>query len=166
MSFRAGYLMLEVALVIACILVLVSIGLPHMALLEQRMVNYEIALMRQFFTATAQRAMATGIPQEIILDPYTKSYASGGFKHYLAQGVEFGCAREVTSSPSDDGNPVGITTFAHHKITCFANGSLQCGTVYLTNTQHSVCSCLTVPVGNYLHIRTYRYTNSQWKRIE
>lgn len=166
MSKRSGYLILEIALVVACIIVLVSIGLPRMQLFERRIIHYELAVMRQFFMASAQRALATGAQQTIILDPAHNRYSCNGFVQQLAHGVCFGLAQQVTVAPSEDGSPLIATTFTNNQIICYPNGTLQAGTLYLTNAQGTECGCITIPVGMYLHIRSYGYTNGRWKRIE
>jgi len=161
----AGFLVVEVALVLALILVIITLATPQFLFLKRQMVHSEIQkLIAEFFYHRAY-AMATHQDLMLTVDPGRGTYGTQERMLSLASGVQFGFLPQLLGPPSQPTRLIDkAVSFLHNRINFYADGTMSSGTIYLLDSQNRRCYAVTIPAGQAPFIRSYEYQD-RWVLI-
>jgi hypothetical protein len=154
-------------MIVVCIIaVLVGLSLPHFSFLRSLQLTTELQKLSTFFTYVQQRAIASGIQQELLFDQTKKTYGINGRYQQLPDGIEFGVISGALGPPSNPIVPItAAISFTNQKVVFLPDGTLQSGAVYLIDRDKKYMAALTTPIGDVSHLRMYTYNNG-WKLLE
>lgn len=162
-KLRGGFLLLYVSMVLAFVLVIIMLSVPHFAGLKRHVARTELGNLKTFITYVSRVATATGITQKIVIDTERGTLTGAGRVHRLARGLRFGVPATVLGPPANPTAPVhDPVTFPDHCILCYAQGTVQAGTLYVTDDAQRVYA-LSSGVSPVSYVRTYYYDGT-WKR--
>ena len=160
---KKGCLLLEMLIVLALIILVGSLGVMSISWYDRYLVRLEIERLYATIMLVHQSACNTQKPQEIIIQSNENCYRTSYGKDELIKGVLFGVMAGVKGPPS---LPVHFLTkpvsFARNCITCYPDGVIDAGTVYLTNKSKSCLYALSCGVAQEPYIRCYYYYQSKW----
>lgn len=157
---NAGFLLVEVALVLALILVIITLATPQFLFLKRQIVHSEIKKL--IAECLYQRMCAMATHQELVVqfDPVKSRYGTKERMQSLASGVKFGFLPALLGPPSQPTRPIDkAISFVNNRINFYADGSMSSGTVYFLDRDNSSCYALTIPSGQAPYIRHYEYQN-------
>lgn len=155
---HAGFLLIEVMLVIALIIVIISLAMPQMSFLKKQITTSEIDKFASLCLSLRQCALVTGKDQELRFDVNKGTYSAHGQTHALASGVSFGFLKGMKGPPSKpDRALTQPVTFVDGKIVFFAQGSMSSGAVYFVDAAHTFCYALTSGSAQMPLMKKYEY---------
>jgi hypothetical protein len=112
-----------------------------------------------------RRAIMCNKPQSIEFDCKNNSYTANEHRYKLPFHVQFGVPSGVQGPPSSPHalihHPI---TFKNNTVTFHADGVIQPGALYLTDTSKRCCYALSCSVAQVSYLRKYRYNNG-WHLI-
>lgn len=160
MTLNNGFLLIEVAVVLALVSLLVTMSVPTLQLFDRTAVRAEIEQLVAAINQAQHEALLTGKPQEIrFLD---HGYRTESGEHELSPQVVFGAslsAKGPLHKPQYAINrPI---TFANNTITCREQGISVAGTVYFTNRDRTMSYAVSVPVDSYYR-NIYCWSEGSW----
>lgn len=157
-----GFMIFELMVVIALILVCSLIGFMSYQEFKGTSCITDIAILSLLLRTAAARAVCLNREQQIIIDEANSLVQYDGHSYYLQKGCSFGVLPQVYGPPSSPHKLVTqAVTFVDKKIVAHRDGSLQAGTLYITDSQQQYA--LTTPVSAFSHIRAYRYDMHVWQ---
>lgn len=161
----AGFLLVEVALVLALILVIITLATPQFLFLQKQIVQSEMQkLIAEFFYHRAY-AMATHQDLMITVDPVQGTYGTKERMQSLGHGVQFGFLHQLLGPPSQPTRLIDkAITFLNNRINFYADGTMSSGTIYMLDSQKRRCYAITIPAGQAPFIRSYEYQD-RWVLI-
>ncbi len=161
----AGFLLLEVALVLALILIVVTLATPQFIFLKRQIARTEVQKLIAECFYLRNCAMATHQDLTLTFDCAQGCYATKYKNQKLTQGLHFGFLPTLHGPPS---NPTRLIekaiTFVNNTITFYADGTISSGTIYFLDAENSRCSALTIPSGQVPFIRHYEYQD-RWTLV-
>ena len=160
MSARSGFSLIELMIVIAIAMMLISLTVLNARFFNRAVITSEIHLLHAACSYLQQTAIATNQTQELTFDLADNSYSMNDQTHKLPANIMFGVLPEAKGPPS---SPQSIIhepiTFANNTISFSPDGIISSGTVYLTDSQ--MLYALSSAVGHVSFLRTYRY-DGKW----
>ena len=160
-----GHTLVEMMVVIALLVLLVSLISVPGDFLNRMLVRAQVEKLQAACRYLQRRAMAEGKQLTLQFDRHTDSYRCDTQHNTLPKQVTFGILPGTKGPPSSPTHPLASPiTFEHDRITFGADGIMQSGTVYLTDTSHRCLYALTAGVGTISHLRTYCYRTS-WQLL-
>lgn len=94
----------------------------------------------------------------MLLDETGNRYHCDGVWYNLPATIRFGFLPESKGPPSTPTRPIrSAITFPGKKVSCFPDGTIQAGTVYLVDDKKSSMYALTSGVSAVSFLRKYRY---------
>lgn len=161
-----GFLVFQAGIFLCLLLAILSIAVPRFIFLQRRAPYYEAQKFRQFCWYVRQNALATGKDCVVSIDSKTGAYSYAGRCEKFSSGVTFGTIPGVLGPPSNPTRPlVKPVTFKNETITLYADGIVESGTVYITDSDHTVLYAVSSGVGHTSLLRLYKYQGS-WELIE
>jgi type II secretory pathway pseudopilin PulG len=162
-TLNNGFLLVEVAVVLALLSLLVSLSMPTLQLFDRTVVRAEIEQLVATIHHAQHRALLTGKAQEIIVLGH--GYRTGEIMHELAPEVIFGASSDAKGPMHKPEFPITkAVTFAHNTIHCLSDGVSEAGAIYFTNRDRTVSYAISVPVGSsYRNI--YCWSDGAWVLI-
>lgn len=158
MRNHSGFIMTEVLVGLALILILGGITCAHISSYRYTCMQQQIALFALAWRQLQQSAMAQSRQQEMFFDEIDNRYKIDGIWHELPSTIRFGFLPESKGPPSHPTMPIrSAVTFPGKKVTCFTDGTIQAGTVYLIDDQKQSMYALTSGVSAVSFLRKYRY---------
>lgn len=172
-----AFTLLELMLTLCIGLILCSMAIPHFMNRNQHQLMHELERLEVIFYYLQQRAIATNVAQELILDPVSQTYAyrknNQLVTYRLAPNVSFGFISGVLGPPSQPIKPIASAlVFAQYaqegqKAGLFSakilpSGKISPGTLYLTDKTKNVMGALTCGVSRVSYIRRYLYQSQEW----
>ena len=158
MRNRAGFIMIEVMVGLALVLIMVGITSAHINAYRYTCMKQQVALFALNWHQLQQSAMARNAQQEMILDEAQHRYQLEGVWHDLPTTLRFGFLPESKGPPSNPTTPIrSAITFVQKKVICFPDGTIQAGTVYLIDDKKQSMYALTSGVSAVSFLRKYRY---------
>lgn len=158
MRHGAGFSLIELVLVIALIIIIVTLAMPQMSFLNKQIVASEVEKLATVCLYLRQLALVTQRNQTLMIDQLTNTYRSEECTYALSSGVRFGFLPNTYGPPS---NPQSLivkgVTFSNEKIVFHADGSISSGTLYLVDSLATYFYALTTPSGQAPCIRQYEY---------
>jgi len=155
---RPGFMLFELLVALTLILFILGFGGTHFMLLDQWLVKAELD---KFYTTSMYmhyRAQLERADQVLPIDA-TK----------LARGVCFSGAFEAKGPPAyPEKKIVAPTSFTNKTIRFFADGSMQAGSLYFSNTARDCLYAFTIPVSAMPCMRIYEYNPARavWEKIK
>ncbi len=147
-------------------MLLLSLSLPGLSFLHRRAVCQQIELLFMLCEHLQQVAMLTNQQQEVHFDTAQHTYAHDVRVQQLPAHVHFGVPNGLQGPPAAPRAPVrSPVTFPRKLLVFHPDGTMQAGTVYLTDSKRECAYALTVPVSAVSYLRLYRYDNG-WQLIE
>lgn len=164
MSYRSGFIMIELIVALALVALLGAITCVHIGSYRYTCIPQQISLFALAWHQLQQYAMARNKTQEMMLDEEGHRYQLDGMWYALPSTIRFGFLPESKGPPA---NPTSLIrsaiTFPHKKVTCFPDGTIQAGTVYLVDEKKRCMYALTSGVSAVSFLRKYRYDGT-WHR--
>lgn len=158
MRHNAGFLLIEVVLVVALILIIVTLAMPQMSFLTKQIVHSEIEKLASVCFFLRQCALVTNQEQTLMFNHHKGTYSSGEYTYSLAAGVRFGFLPNSYGPPSNPQHLISqAVTFKNGKITFYADGTISSGTVYMIDAKDTYFYALTTPSAQMPCIRKYEY---------
>lgn len=152
-----GFSLMELCIVIALCALLVSLGTSFFAVHKRMLVRMDFDALYAVCVSLAQRAVALQQEQKLVFDGAAHAYSVNG-QRYTMSAAYFGVPIGAMGPPSD---PHAIITdpvhFRDHTILFYPDGKIQAGTVYLTDSDHTIGYALTCPIAQFSYIRRYQY---------
>ncbi len=158
MSNHSGFIMTEAFVGIALVMLVVSIACVQVRAYHYACIRQHISLFALVWHELQQRAMVSNAPQEMILDEKGHRYYVDGQWHDLPSLIRFGFLSAAKGPPSHPTTLLSSAiTFPQKKVTCFPDGTIQAGTVYLVDDRKSCMYALTSGISAVSFLRKYRY---------
>lgn len=145
-------------------LIIVMLAVPNLTFLQRHAVRAELGNLTTFITYVQRVAACIGQDQPIIINTERNSLEGAGRIHRLGRGVQFGILPGVKGPPAQP--TAAITqpvTFQGGRIMCYAQGTVQAGTLYIVDERGTCLYAVSCPVGPVTYLRTY-YFDGSWKR--
>ena len=165
---RQGYSLLELLITLSLVLLLGVLVSSGVRLRDSLLVRAEADLLYTTCRYLQYAARCANSTKELVFDAKAHSYSVDGKVYQLPQQVRVSSAFQAKGPPSDPQRVItDPVTFKKHTLCFFPDGTVQAGSVYLTDCNQSCLYALTVSVGDLSIVRLYRYTNSdkQWHTI-
>jgi type II secretory pathway pseudopilin PulG len=161
--FRRGSLLINLGIVLAIVLLLVSLSIPSISAVRRFLVRTEVEKLYSIFYYLKQRAITLDEDQVLLFDIQHNALSSTSIKQQLVPGVEIGFLKGSYGPPSQPSKLIrsGIT-FKDNKVIFYADGTVSAGTLYLVDRDHKYMYALTSPISQISFIRMYCYNNGSW----
>lgn len=163
MNNNFGFIMTEVLVGIALVMLMVSIASVQVRNYQHVYIKQQLSLLALNWHELQQRAMARGKQEDMLLDEDQHRYYVNGQWHDLPSVIRFGFLPNAKGPPSSPTTPLrSAITFPNKKISCFPDGTIQAGTVYLVDEGKRYMYALTSGVSAVSFLRKYRYDGA-WR---
>lgn len=157
-----GFMLFEMVIVLTLIIIGAALTLPAFHIFDRLIVKTEVDVLYLAIKSLEQKAITSGKPCELVFNEKDNTYTADGIAYHLHSPAIFGILERVAGPPS---NPQKIITksinFPDNKITIYADGVIQAGSIYITDKNKQYLYALTCPVADISYLRRYRY-NSRW----
>ena len=150
--------MFEMLVAIAILALLTGITCVHLGSYRYTCMRQQLALFELSWHQLQYCAMARNQQQEMVFDETGNRYKIDGVWHTLPSTLRFGFLTASKGPPSNPINSIqSAITFPGKKVTCFPDGTIQAGTVYLVDDKKLTMHALTCGVSAVSFLRKYRY---------
>lgn len=151
-------------MVLAFVLIIVMLAVPHLGFMQRHVVRWEVENIRSFVTYVQRLALATGQDHTIEFDSAHNIIRGAGRTYHLARGVKFGIMPGVSGPPAAPHTHLDQPiTFKDSQIICYAQGTVDAGTVYITDDKATWLYAISSGVSPVSYLRTY-FFDGTWKR--
>lgn len=165
MHQKTGFSLIELMVVIALCMIIISLGTVNTKFLNKAAVHVYINELYNTCYFLQRMAMATGHIQELVLDSTSQSYSYNGHNCKLPSIVQFGIISGAKGPPSSPNKIiVQAITFPDKKIHFYPDGIIESGTVYLCDASGKDLYALTSGITPVSFLRKYRY-DGKWHLI-
>lgn len=161
--------LLECCIAIAIIAFVSLLGAHFFGIQSQSLLRFELEKLYSAVVYAQRKAIATGIEQVIKLDLKNQSYVIDEAHYTLHSGVTYGYAPESWGPPAHPVYQIDKSvTFKDDTIICYADGTLNAGTLYLKDKRSKYFYALTSGITPTVYLRMYRYQNKikKWHLLE
>lgn len=166
--------LIELVVVLAGCMILVLCSTQFVSVVQRVTARAELGLLALTIRTEQQTALLTGTERTIVFYPHNNApvaterearsrtaaeqYATATQLHTLARGVTFAAPPGALGSPADPRKPITKPiTFVDSKLTCYPQGTMQAGTIYLAAPTYKQYYALTSSVACYAFLRLYQY---------
>lgn len=158
MENRSGFIMIEVLVGIALAMLITGLTFVQVGHYQYVSMRQQVSLFALIFHQLQQRAMVEGKQQDMLLDEVAHRYYVENQWHDLPPLIRFGFLPNAKGPPSHPTSPLrSAITFPEKKVSCFSDGTIQAGTVYLVDEKKHCMYALTSGVSAVSFLRKYRY---------
>ncbi len=162
MQWRSGFMMIEVLVALALVLLLAGITCAHIGNYRYICIKQQVSCFALAWHQLQQRAMARNKTQAMLLDELGNRYFCNDQWYDLPTDIRFGFLPEAKGPPSNPSATIrSAITFVDKRVVCFPDGTIQAGTVYLVDDKKSCMYALTSGVSAVSFLRKYRY-DGKW----
>ena len=162
LNTKSGSSLLELVVVIILIGIVFSFSAQVFKVTDHMFVRRELDRVYSALLYTQRKALLENKPCALTIDPVKGRFAADR-EYTLSRGVMFGAPAGVFGPPS---NPVASindpVTFPGRVLTCYPDGTISAGALYLTDSQKSCGYALSCDASKVNHIRRYCY-DGQWR---
>ena len=165
-----AFTLIELVLVLAIVVIISVIGLPHLWDRDRSLLNHELEHLEVIFTFLQQQALATNKPQVLVIQPpctYTFMRNGRMVIYQLASGIEFGTLLGAYGPPANPTRadypgrppfpPSTQTGTPGFEVRFLPNSQVLPGSIYLKAHNLSIMGALTCAVSQVSYIRRYLY---------
>jgi len=158
----------------------ITLTFPSLWFLKQQEILSEVEKLYSVFNYLQQSAITTGKVKILEFNLENNSYSykevkNNNFDHNiitvdknekLSLNVKFSVINGIKGPPSTPTNYLNKpVTFIDNKVKFYSNGTIQPGTVYLTDSKKQYLYAITVPISQVSLIRKYKYLG-KWILLE
>ena len=165
MKLAKGFSLIELCITIALFALIITITFPSIWFLKSQQVISEVDKLFSVFSYLQQAAIASNKDFVLQFDKQNNFYSFENTKIQLSKHIKFAIKEGVKGPPSSPvktlSNPI---TFIKEEVVFYADGKMQPGTVYLTDSKKHYLYAITIPISQVSLIRKYKYTN-RWVLI-
>ncbi len=159
---QSGFMLFELMLVVALVLICSTIGFMSYTRFKGTSIATDVSILNLLLRSAATRAVCLKKEQKIIIDQPGSALVYDGTRYALQDGYSFGVMPDTYGPPSAPQKIVThAVTFVDKKISAYPDGTLQSGTLYITDGNRQYA--LTTPVSAFSYIRVYQYNSSIWQ---
>ncbi len=152
-------------LMVVTSLVLFVCGIVFLSYSSSKRISFvrESSFLKILFRTAITRALCVKSDQQIIIDPEGAALWYDGQRYPLAEGYLFDVLPGTYGPPSLPKKLVKqAITFKDNRIIAYPDGTMQAGTLYITNNQTQYA--ITTPVSAFTYMRVYHYHNGSWQK--
>lgn len=158
-----GFMLFEATMVLAMVAILCAIGAFGYDTLKKRSFIHDQAMIGLLLAAASARAQSLHAEQSIMIDRAESAFFFDQQRYLISSPYRFGLLPDVYGPPSAPTSLVtNAITFMHDRIVAHPDGTLQSGTLYITDG--TVQYAITTPVSAFSYLRAYRYKDRSWQR--
>ncbi len=157
---------------ISILLIIFSLTIPRLNFLNNYFLYHEQDLLLSTLSYVQHKAIAANAAQffwfDITKNTYSYRYPKNKVQTYtLKHGVTFGFLPGSKGPPSKAEHlivhPITFDTHQkNHTATCFPNGTITPGTIYLIDKNKKTMVALTCSISAATYIRKYSYEDGRW----
>lgn len=169
MKLTSGMSLFQCCIVIALISFVSVLGLNFFALHSKSAIRFELEKLYAAIVYMQRKAIMTGCEQRIVVEPEKRRYIVEHKVKLLASGVTFGFLPNMWGPPA---HPVyqiiNSVTFKDNTIICYPDGTINAGSIYLTDTRARYFFALTSGILPTIYLRLYGYDtkHKKWHLID
>jgi len=175
----SGFSLIELCITIALFALIATITFPSIWFLRRQQVISEVDKLFSVFSYLQQAAIASNKDLVLQFDAANNSYSFGDREYRLSaeasakagrenlsEHTKFAIKQDIKGPPSSPINALTKpNTFVNSQVVFYADGKMQPGTVYLTDSKKHYLYAITIPISQVSLIRKYKYT-SKWLLLE
>ncbi len=163
----SGYSLCECAIVCALIMFIALLAVSQATYVHSILVRSQVCALYEAIQMVQQRAISTNTKQKIIIDLDNHRYCVDAAAYKLPSYVRFGVVDGAMGPPSRPERPiVRACTFPDSTITCWPDGIIQAGVLYLVDHKKRYGYAISNAVGSVSYLRIYRYEQNEWRILE
>lgn len=127
----------------------------------------ELDKLYMILVAHSRRAIIDNQSHTVTFDEIKGQYTTNtNSLQKLSEGIIFGTIPGAKGPPANPHEQIRQPiTFRNRRVTFYADGKVQPGTLYLTDTKKQWLYAISCPVGNISYLRRYRYEGNRWALI-
>lgn len=165
-TFKKGWILFEVTIVITIFLFIALLSFEFIILTSKSFAFIELEKLYAFVLFMQSKAQLENLTYEIIFNDQRNCYEAPGYFYKLSSDIEFGFIDGVKGPPSSPNTIIkNSITFKNKKIILYKDGTINSGTIYITDKKRSCLYALTSGVGQYPFLRRYIY-QKQWNLLK
>lgn len=159
-----GFSLIELMIVIALLSLIAMLSVGSYHTFNRFLVSAELNQLRILLLCMRYKAMALHSTISIAFNRAQQSYMIDNHAYPL-HAASLNYIPGVMGPPAYPQQLINKSiTFADDRITFYADGTMNAGTLYVTDQQHSCMYALTIAVHDVANIRIYSY-NKTWHLI-
>lgn len=163
MKFNQGFMLCELMIALACMVMVGALGCTLLPLLYRIPLDLELHHLKATCQYLQCKARATNTDQILQCNSALHGYQYEGCTVPLVDQVRFGMVPGLLGPPSSAKSPVRKPiTFHNEKIIFSGKGGLDSGSIYCIDATGAYQGAVTVGVGEGGYIRVYRYLGNRW----
>ncbi|MDR3646329.1 MAG: prepilin-type N-terminal cleavage/methylation domain-containing protein [Candidatus Babeliales bacterium] len=160
MKLANGFSLIELCITIALFALIATITFPSIWFLRRQQVVSEVDKLFSVFSYLQQAAIASNKDLVLQFDSQNNSYSFESSKIKLSEQTKFSIKQDLKGPPSSPVNTLTKPiTFMNNQVVFYADGKMQPGTVYLTDSKKHYLYAITIPISQVSLIRKYKYIN-------
>lgn len=169
---RAGFTLLEICCLLFILIIITSITVSVISNFDNVILKTELNQLYLTCISLQKEAKATGEEKTIIFNTKNNSYKIEDENYELSKQVCFGVLDNIKGPPSGpqkiQKNPI---TFEKNQIKFYADGTIQSGTIYITDKKKRYQFALTSGIEKMPYITIYfceinnNSTANIWKEL-
>jgi prepilin-type N-terminal cleavage/methylation domain-containing protein len=165
MKLAKGFSLIELCITIALFALIATITFPSLWFLRRQQVISEVDKLFSVFSYLQQAAIAGNKDLMLQFNIELNSYSFENTKIQLSEYTKFAIKEGVKGPPSSPIKTISSPiTFIKEQVVFYADGKMQPGTVYLTDSKKHYLYAITIPISQVSLIRKYKYT-TKWVLI-
>lgn len=153
-----GFSLIELCIAIALFLLILTLTLPSIWFLKRQELVSQVDKIYSVFCYLQKSAIASNKDLVLEFDHKANSYSFENSSIQLSKHIKFAFKNGVKGPPS---SPIKLLdkpiTFINNKVVFYADGKMQPGTVYLTDSKQHYLYGITIPISQVSLIRKYKY---------
>ncbi len=162
----AGYSLCECAVVCALIMFILFLAVSQVTYVHSVLVRAQVNALYEAIQMIQHRAISTNSKQKITIDLDNHRYWVNADLYILSSYVRFGIVDDAMGPPSYPVRPiVRACTFPDNSITCWPDGIIQAGVLYVVDHKKRYGYAISNAVGSLSHLRIYRYEQNKWRML-
>lgn len=158
---KSGTSLFELILCIALFALILSLSAHFMRGTDHLLVERELDRLYAAILFLQRKAIIEHKPCHLTFDMRHRQYYTDT-SSTLSLGIMFGVPHGVLGPPS---RPIHLIeepiTWPQRTLTCYPDGTISAGTLYITNAKQTYLYALTCDASQVSHIRRYRY-DGRW----
>ena len=162
---RKGFLLFELLAVIAAYIVFCYLCIHSFAWVDSLFVRLQLEQFCSTCYLQQQRAYTYRKERTILCDPIDNTFVLENETVQLPKQVRFGVFPHTKGPPAHPTKTISHPiSFKNNTITCYANGGISSGTLYITDARAQRMYAMSNAVASHPFLRLYQYT-TQWKQL-
>jgi hypothetical protein len=160
---KSGFSLFEIMISCALLILIATCTFIYQQNVDQFMIQTYLNTLYMTCMTLSQKAQLSkqNITLTFNLDKNSYSYQnhSETLPSFLIFGYPPGSKGPPSSPQSLITHPI---TFTHNQIIFYKDGTIQSGTIYITNAQRTLLFALSSPIAQISYLRRYHYVSDKW----